>query len=187
MRIPSITQLIDLGELDPGKPFYPKSARDRGTDVHAMAMDYDLGVVRTWPEGTPNRGAALAYAAAMRQLKPTWEWIEVFDYHPEFRFGGRLDRAGVVFGRKTVLEIKRGVKARQVRYKMTGGGEVLTSAHAVQLALQSILAGRRWGLPEEMIQRISLYVRDTGKHPADEHMDRRDFDVAKDLIRRFCR
>lgn len=185
-KVPSITQLIEMGELDPAKPFYTASGRHRGQDVHDMTMAYDLGVVTSWPEGTPNRGSAMAYVSAVRELKPTWEWVEVFDCHPDLGFGGRIDRGGEVWKRKTVLEIKRGAKASRVRYKMSTGGEVVTTSHSVQLALQAILAGRRWNLPPHMIQRISLYLRDSGKHPADEHTDRRDFDVAMDLIRRFC-
>ena len=110
--------------------------------------------------------------AACAALRPSWDAIEVADVHPGYRFAGRPDRLGTVLGRRSVLEIKSAAKAGH---------------HAVQTALQAILASARWPLPAESWQRLTLYVKASGKFTLDQHTDRRDLDVAMRLIKEFCR
>ena len=171
-RLPSITQLISLGGLVNGEAYFTEASRERGLLTHALCADFDLGVdLGAELQSSPVRGYVLAYMAAMDALKPTWECIEEADYSPRYRFAGRTDRIGMVFGKRTVCEIKSAVKAAH---------------HSVQTSLQAILAAERWPLPAREFQRLTIYLKPTGKYAVERHEDRRDFDCALKLIREFC-
>lgn len=171
-RIPSASELLERGGLyGDAQRFYTEAGRDRGTEVHELTRDFDLGALDLKKLETPNRGAVLGYVAACAALKPAWTCIEETECHVGYRFGCRPDRVGVVQQRPTIAEIKRGAKARW---------------HAVQTSLQALAVSYRTGVPAEDFQRLVIYVKHTGKFSVDTHTDRRDFDQAKDLIRRFC-
>lgn len=171
-RVPSVTQLLDMGGLVNGGAYYTEESRRRGTAVHAMTADLDMGALDLANRDLPYRGYVLAYSAAVDALKPSWSSIEVADVHPGYGFAGRIDRLGDVCRRFSVVEVKTAAKAKH---------------HAVQTALQAILTSTRARLAPEMIQRLTIYLKDTGRFSVESHEDRRDFDVAHDLIRRFCR
>lgn len=171
-RIPSASELLERGGLygDAAK-FYTEAGRDRGTDVHDLTRDYDLGALDIKQLETPNRGAVLGYIAASVALNPAWECIEEAECHAGYRFGCRPDRVGAVMERPTIAEIKRAAKAKW---------------HAVQTALQALAVSYRTGIRPEDYQRLVIYVKPTGKFTVEVHQDRRDFDTAMQLIRRFC-
>lgn len=171
-RIPSITQLLDMGGLVNGAQYFTEESRRRGTEVHQLCADYDMGALDPATVTSNRRPYLMAYVAACAALKPKWDAIEEADVHPVHGFAGRTDRVGFVLNRQTVAEIKSATKARH---------------HAIQTALQAVLASVRWPLPAEHWQRLVVYVKPTGKFSVDRHEDRRDFDVAMDLIRRFAR
>ncbi len=170
-KVPSITQLIEMGGLVNGSQYFTEASRIRGTSVHALCADYDLGALDLPRLESPHRGYVLGYIAACEALKPDWQSIEVADVHPVYRYGVRTDRVGKVFGRRTVCEIKSAVKARH---------------HAIQTSLQALADEVRSKVPHEMIQRFTIYVKPTGKFSVEEHTDRRDFDQAMRLIKEFC-
>lgn len=170
-RIPSITQLIDRGGLVNGAEYFTEESRRRGTEIHQLCADWDMGALDPLTVTSSRRPYLLGYIAACQALKPTWEAIEEADHHPVYRFAGRTDRVGVVNRLQSVAEIKSATKARH---------------HAIQTALQAILASARWKLPHDQWQRLCIYVKKTGKFSVERHEDRRDFDVAFDLIRRFA-
>lgn len=172
VRIPSITQLIERGGLIKGGDFFTDASRDRGLEVHRLCADFDMGVLDVARLETPRRGYVLAYVAACAALRPSWDAIEVADVHPGYRFAGRTDRLGTVLRRRSVVEIKSAAKAGH---------------HAVQTALQAILASARWPLPAESWCRLTIYVKASGKFTVEQHTDRRDLDVAMRLIKEFCR
>jgi hypothetical protein len=70
-----------------------------------------------------------------------------------------------------VLEIKTGAPEK---------------SHQVQTALQAMLVAHHFNLSPELLQRTCLYVKDTGKFTLLEHVARRDFDEARDVIRACC-
>ena len=171
-RIPSITQLLDAGGLVNGAAYFTEESRRRGTEVHQLCADYDMGALDPLTVTSNRRPYLMAYVAACSALKPTWDAIEEADVHPAHGFAGRTDRVGFVLNRQTVAEIKSAAKAKH---------------HAIQTALQAVLASVRWPLPAEHWQRLVVYVKPSGKFSVERHEDRRDFDVAMDLIRRFAR
>lgn len=171
-RIPSATQLLEMGGLVNGSQYFTEASRRRGTAVHALAADYDLGVLDLPRLESPHRGYVLGYIAACEALKPSWQSIELADVHPGYRYGVRTDRIGTVFGRRTVCEIKSAAKAKH---------------HAVQTALQALADSVRSQVPPALVQRLTVYVKNTGRFSVEVHEDRRDFDTAMELIRRFCK
>lgn len=170
-RIPSITQLIEMGGLVNGKDYFTEESRQRGTEVHALCADWDMRALDPLTVTSNRRPYLLAYIAACDALKPEWEAIEEADVHPDYKFAGRTDRVGRVLGLRSVVEIKSAAKARH---------------HPVQTALQAILAAARWPLPHEHWQRVVFYVKHTGKFSVETHGDRRDFDTAFRLIKEFA-
>jgi hypothetical protein len=145
----------------------------RGTIVHDLACQYDLGAIAD-PAAVEciHKGYFLAYVHAMRTIKPKWTLIEQALVSPDYRWGGRPDRAGRVYGAWAVLDIKTGVRSK---------------ATPIQLALQAMLAGPELHLPPEAILRYELDVKANGKMKLFEHPDRRDFDKAAEVIQECCR
>lgn len=169
-QVPSITQMLQMtGWVD--DTYYTEASRIRGTAVHDLCTDFDLGALDPTESTSRYKGWLLAYAAAMRVLRPTWDQIEIPAVHPGFKFGGRPDRKGRIFKLHTVLEIKSGAKER---------------AHKIQLALQAILLHADHPLPPEHYQRGALYVQQNGKYKLDIHDDPRDFAEARRVIKRCC-
>lgn len=172
-EIPHITSmLMDAGYVD--DLWMTEEGRDRGSAVHGLCTDYDLGAISDPSTVEPDeyKGYFLAYVEAMRRIKPTWTHVEIAMVHPTQRWGGRPDRCGVVWGARAVLEIKTGQ-----RHPATG----------IQLALQAMLVAREWSLPPEAILRYELRLKANGKAVLDEHTDKGDFGKARAVIRACCR
>lgn len=172
VRVPGISELLDKGGLVNGQAYFTEESRRRGTIVHDLTKDFDLGVdLGDELKRSPYRGFCLGYMAAVAALQPEWEEIEVFDIHPVLRFGGRKDRFGSVFVKPTVAEIKSAAKARH---------------HQIQTALQALLVAHRRQMKPTAVQRLCIYVKHSGKYSVEIHEDTRDFDVAMSLIKGFC-
>lgn len=170
-QVPNITSMLQqVGKVDP--KYYTDEHRERGRIVHALTADVDLRAVNPHTLVSPFRGYVLAHVAAMDRLKPTVLEVEVPDVHPQYKFGGRPDRVVKVFNVLSVLDEKSG---REEKW------------HAVQVALQAILKGWRYGLRPETIQRFTLYLSNSGDFKNKLHPKRSDFDEAYEIIRTCCR
>jgi hypothetical protein len=169
-RYPSITGLLKMaGWVD--DRWYTEASRVRGTAVHKMAADYDLGALTPAGCVSPYRGWLLAHDAAMRVIKPTLIDVEIPRVHPTLGFAGRPDRTAICYRLKSVLELKSGAKEK---------------AHPIQTALQAILVAPDLKLPAHLIARLCLYLKANGKYALDVHDQRADFDEAHRIIRRYC-
>lgn len=169
---PHITgMLVEAGYVNPR--WFTEESRERGSAVHRMTADYDLGALEPTDEVVANsayKGWLLAHVKAVQMIRPTFEHIEE-PRVSRYGFGGRPDRDGLVYGAVSVVEIK------------SGGYE---AAHPIQMALQAILVGEERNLPPEGIQRYCLYLKKNGKSKLEHFIAGRDFDEAYRLIRRFC-
>lgn len=171
---PHITQMLeDCGLVD--SRWYTDAARTRGSCVHRLTSDYDLGsIVR---EDLPQvnsiyKGWLAAHVWITDKVKPRWLHVEEPRVHPQFRYGGRPDRVSHVYGALAVVEIKSGEPE---------------DGHAIQLALQAILVAPELKLPAETIPRYALYLKGTGKGTLTAFPNtRRDFAKAREIIRRCC-
>jgi hypothetical protein len=171
-ELPHITGMLQAtGWID--DRWYTEESSRRGTAVHQLTADFDLGALDVASCVSPFRGYLLGHVKAMSLLRPTIVTVEEPLVHPGFRFGGRPDRAWTLYGLEAIGEIKTGDPER---------------SHRVQTALQAILragAGESL-LPPELTARYALYLKDRGKFYVEEHKDRRDFDDAYRVIKKCC-
>lgn len=172
---PHITGMLQTtGWVD--AKWYTAESRDRGSAVHRLTTDFDLGAIGREDLPLVNsiyKGWLMAHVSAMDIIRPTWDMIETPMVHSVHHYGGRLDRGGMVYKAFSVVELK------------SGGPE---KAHAIQLALQAILASEKVNLPAETIPRYGLYLKSNGKFKLELFPDtRRDFAEARRVIARCCR
>jgi len=168
---PHITgMLLRCGEID--DTWFTEESCVRGTAVHDLTLMYDQGALDVAECVSPYKGYLLAHVDATRALRPTWHHVEEAFMHPTLGFGGRPDRAGIVWKRRTVLDGKSGPAAK---------------SHQLQTALQAILmAAQQPGILPEQYQRLALYWQKNGKYKIVEHVSLRDFDRAREIIRTCC-
>lgn len=166
--IPHVTGMLeDTGYIS--TVFYDDESRERGSIVHALTAEYDLGAIAD-PEAVVTRwkGWFLAYVAAVRVLRPIHQAIEEAFASLRYRFGGRPDRIWIYKGLECIVDIK------------TGGPEPW---HGVQCALNDIVVG---GLPPGVRLRYGLYLTERGRWTFMPHEDRRDYDKAYGVIHATC-
>lgn len=171
---PHITGMLKAAGLVDDQ-WYTEASRDRGSGVHRLTADYDLGAITREDVvlvDSPYKAWLLAHVQACDILQPDWTAIEEPLVHPTFQYGGRPDRVGTLYGARAIVEIKSGSPE---------------PAHAVQLALQALLVAPEEGLPAETIQRYALYLKGNGRFTLQHFPDhRRDFARARDVIRQCC-
>lgn len=168
---PHITGMLErTGWID--DRWYTEESSDRGTAVHRLTADYDLGSLHVESCQSRHRGYLLAHVKAVSIARPKMLAVEEPLVHPLLRFGGRPDRDCLAYDLRAVWEIKSGGPER---------------AHQVQTALQAILVGHFAKLPPESIGRFCEYIKDKGRFKVERHADRRDFDEARRVIRACCR
>lgn len=170
---PHITQLLEKAGLVDDR-WYTEESCERGSCVHRLTADYDLGALDPDTCVSKYRGYLLAHVAAMRMLQPTFTHIEVplLYCHEGISFGGRPDRCGKFYGCWGVLEGKSGVA---------------TAAHPVQTALQAMLFEPECGIPADFQLRLCLYWKDNGKFTIEQHQQKRDFAEARRILSRYAR
>jgi len=166
--IPHITGMLEAtGYID--DEWFTEEACDRGTMVHRLAAEYDLGAISDPRQVVCEyKGWFLAHVEAMRTVHPTWLHVETALASPQHRFGGRPDRVGKVWGAWAVVDLKTGVPSK---------------ATPIQTALQAILVAPELHLPPAAIVRYELDVKENGKWRLFEHKAKSDFNEAYEVIR----
>ena len=167
---PHITGLLTRGG-HVNEQWYTEEGSSRGTRVHQLTADYDLGALDVPSCIDAYRGYLLSHVRAMEIIPHAFDRIEEPYVHPTWRFGGRPDRTGLVENRVAVLEGKSGSE---------------DDSHCIQTALQAILVAPLVGLPPEHIARYALYWQAKGLARLREHTRRRDFDEAYRLLRKYA-
>lgn len=170
--LPHITGMLERGGwTDPR--WYTEASRDRGTAVHRMTADYDLGAIEDPREVTSAyKGWLLAHVKMCAAVQPGCEMVEQAKIHPVYRYGGRPDRVGRIFGAVAVWDIKSGDPEK---------------GHPIQTALQAILVADEVRVPAEHIVRYGWYLKENGRYKLEEHPNtRKDFAEARRLIRAYC-
>lgn len=166
-----ITQMLEATGWVNSRWFTDES-RQRGTAVHKLTADFDLGALDVRACVSPYRGYLLGHVAAMEVLKPDILSVEEPIVHPApRRFGGRPDRVVRLYGLLGVLEIK------------SGGKE---PCHPIQTALQAMLVAIDQGLPPECLSRWCLYLKPSGKFTLEHHRAARDFREASRIVTAVC-
>lgn len=168
--IPSITQLLALsGWVD--DRWYTVASRERGSAVHGLTAQVDLGAVSADEVDGALRGYILAHVAAMQAIQADLEHVEIAAVHPTIRLAGRPDRVGRFWGQRGVLDEKSGAAHK---------------SHKIQTALQAILAEPTLGVPPEHQIRLTVYLKANGRYAVDQWTDTADIVEARRIIRRYC-
>lgn len=166
-EFPHITGMLQrTGWID--DTWYTEESSARGTAIHRLTADYDLGSIDVASCVSKYRPQLLGHAKLMSMLQPTWFAIEEPLVHPLHRFGGRPDRIGLIQNLTAVNEIKSGGKEK---------------SHQIQTALQAILAELVTRVPPTAIARWAEYITPKGRAKMEPHEDLRDFDEAYRIIR----
>lgn len=169
--LPHVTgMLAQTGWID--DRWYTEEDSERGTAVHDLTAEYDLGVLEVAACQSPYRGWLLGHVELVRIIRPTFIKVEVPMVHPTFRYGTRTDRTGLVYNLKAVVEVKTGAPDR---------------SHQIQTALQAIVEAADLGLPVTAVARFVFYLKSNGHADLIEHVNRADFDEAYRIIRECCR
>ncbi len=170
--VPHITGLLEREGLVDSE-WYTEESRIRGSAVHRLTADYDLGAIENLTAlDSPYKMWLLAHVEAMAMIPHEWHHIEVPRVKVTNRgtFAGTIDRDGTIYGAEGVLEIKSGDPER---------------AHEIQTALQCIL--RQSPIPPRQQARFALYLKRNGKFKLEEHVRAKDFDKAEDILWRHAR
>ena len=171
IQVPSVTSLLEeSGWRD--STWLTEEGRRRGTAVHELCARFDLGALDVARYDGPLRGWLLAYEKAVSIVRPRWDSIEEARVHPFWRYGCRADRVGHVYGLRAVAELKSGQPHKSDR---------------IQLALQCFVVAAEYDLPAHRVARFAFYPKCNGKCPVVEFTNRRDFDIAREIVRQYCR
>lgn len=84
------------------------AASERGTAVHIACQLWDEDNLDGASVDQAIAGYVEAWKQFTRDFSPNWRHIETRGFHPTLRYAGTVDRAGVIDGRMTVLDIKTG-------------------------------------------------------------------------------
>lgn len=166
-QLPHITGLLEVDDL-----WLTPESRVRGSIVHRLTADYDLGALDVASCVSEHKAYLLAHVHLMTMVEHEWIDIERPRVHWGHRFGGRPDRVGFVDKVASLCEIKSGQPEKH---------------HQVQTALQAILVAPDLNLPPDAIRRHVIYLKPDGRAKFLEHDKRADYDRAYEAIRKHCR
>lgn len=161
--------LVAAGEID--EQWFTKDSSERGSAVHKLTADFDLGALDVEGCVSRYRGYLLGHVETMKLVPHAWHNVEVARVSPVFRIGGRPDRDGLAWKAVTVWEVK------------SGGVE---KSHQLQTALQAMVVADEYNLPPESIKRYAEYLTPHGRGKVLEHTKGADFIKARDIVRRFA-
>lgn len=167
---PHITGMLESTDWIDSR-WYTEDSRIRGSAVHRLTADFDMGAIDVPSCTSRYRGWLLGHIAAMERLRPEVLEVEQPRVHPVYRYGGRLDRVWRYAGALAIPEIKSGD---------------FEKAHPIQTALQAILAEPEYGIPAESFLRFGIYLKGTGKFKVEQFKERRDFVEARKIIKSCC-
>jgi len=175
----SATQLLVLaGEVT--EEFYTEEGRERGTQVHRLTLDYDLGAIDVEDCVSKYRGYLLAYAALSEAVqRPEWESLEEAIAHPVLPFACTPDRVGHVYKLLSVAEIKSGPYVYPKKKGRPG-------PHEIQTALQALAVAARKRIRPELVKRWGFYIQGDGTFKVMEFVNPADLRRAREIVREFC-
>ena len=170
-ELPHVTGMLTrTGWVD--EEWLTEESCDRGTVVHQLTADYDLGAIENPRSVTSeHKGYLLAHVQAMRLAQLEVLAVEEPIVCPVWRFGNRPDRVVNDRGMLGPLEIKSGLPAK---------------SHPIQTALQAIALEHKLKIPAELQQRLCLYLKPTGKFKLVEHKEQSDFAAAREILAACC-
>lgn len=168
---PSATELLKrAGHVD--DQWFTEESSERGTAVHTLTAQYDLGALDARACVSRYRAWLLAWVDLIGKVPHGPMAVEEPRVHPFWRFGCRPDRTGQFYRREGVLEIKSGDRQR---------------SHAYQTALQAIVYEPECHVPPEYQIRLCAYITRNGGLKLEEHVDASDFKEAYHILKTYHR
>lgn len=106
--VPSVTEIVSLitaKKYSETNPAMMAQAQRRGAEVHELCEMLDYSVEPEELDISPDLvGYVNAYLTFLRDYRPEWEYVEkqvsTIDY------AGRVDRIGIIDGKRTIVDIK---------------------------------------------------------------------------------
>jgi len=109
--LPGTTEILKTANRFDDK-WIPHEARERGSLVHQLTEDHDLGLVDLNTVEGPLRPWCLAYLKFLAEERPRYDRIELGAFHRKLGFATIIDRVGACRGRgPMVMNIKTGAPA----------------------------------------------------------------------------
>ena len=106
--VPSVTEIVSIitaRKYSETNPAMMAQAQRRGTEVHELCEMIDYGVEPEELDVPPELvGYVNAYLTFLRDYVPEWEYAEKMVSTLEY--AGRVDRIGIINGRRTIVDIK---------------------------------------------------------------------------------
>ena len=132
-KMPSVTEILHpltakhYGEISKEVLQY---AAERGTAVHEVCEDIDNGfteleIAEEW------EGYVDAYWQFLQDYEPEWLGIEEMVYHEGSGYCGRVDRWGILNGKRCVLDIKTTSAPTKANY-MAGACQTIAYGNALK-------------------------------------------------------
>lgn len=151
---PSVTTVLnyisdaEYKRIDPSLLLY---AARRGTLVHEYceAIDYDIPPETVEAEIV---GYIKAYLEFLRDYRCSWEQIESAVYSEEYGFAGTIDRAGLIDGKESVLDIKT----------LSAPTKLNKFSVCMQTAAYAVARRETYGV--ETQKRFALYLKKDGDY-----------------------
>ncbi|MCI4625031.1 MAG: hypothetical protein L3V56_03625 [Candidatus Magnetoovum sp. WYHC-5] len=167
--VPSVTQILKEFGFYKGEQYFTTSSSGRGKYIHEACQMYDEGVLDLDSAALEHKGYIQGWVNFLQETKLHVIDIERPIYHELYRFAGTVDRFGILYGKKVILDIKTGVPQPSDR-------------------LQT--AGYQWlynGLCELIDGRYCLYLKQNGTYKLKEHKEREDCNDFLALVRLWYR
>ena len=177
--LPSTTQLlVRAGEVT--EDYYTEEGRERGSQVHRLTLDFDLGAIEIEDVVSAYRGYLLAYAALTEAVqRPTFLSLEEPIRHRVLNYATTPDRVAHVFKLLSVAEIKSGPYVYPKKKGRPG-------PHELQTAFQALAVASQLHVRPEIIARWGFYIQADGKFKVQQFVNHADIRRAREIIREFC-
>lgn len=160
--VPSVTTILQsLNNFGAVPMDVLHNAALRGTQVHKLCELYDLG------ETTECDARLIPYVEAWVRFRNDTGFvpdaIEERVYHPLHHYAGTLDRAGVLFGRRAIVDLK-------TSHELSPVAALQTAAYLEAWNHQRPRAGRA-------VRRYAVQLKKDGTYYVQEYSDSDDFET----------
>jgi hypothetical protein len=135
IRWPSVTQILTLtGFVDP--TWFTEESALRGTYVHQIVHWHDTGELEESSVDPALMGYLEAWKKFVKDVDFVTHSLEQPRINLAYKFGGVIDRTGLIYGRPAVLDFKSGASPPWTKLQ-TAGYQILADMPAAQrFALQ---------------------------------------------------